>query len=63
MPKIGLLTVAAAVILAGAGAWLASSTHARVDAAAADARIDPMRMMVEARDLPVAILVDFSTVE
>ena len=62
MPKIGLFAAAGAVILACVGVWLASSTHARVDAAM-DARIDPMRIMVEARDLPIELVVDFSTLD
>lgn len=62
MRKIGLFAAAAAVILGSAGAWLASSTHARVDAVA-EARIDPMRIMAEAHDLPVELVVDFSTGE
>jgi hypothetical protein len=61
MRKINSLAAAAAIIPACVAAWLASATHAHVDAAA-DARIDPMRIMVEARDLPVEIVVDFSTV-
>jgi hypothetical protein len=60
MRNISLLATAA-VIPACVAAWLASATHARVDAAA-EVRIDPMRIMVEARDLPVAVVVDFSTV-
>jgi hypothetical protein len=61
MRKISLLAAAATVIPACVAAWLAYATHAYVDAAA-DARIDPIRIMVEARDLPVEIVVDFSTV-
>jgi len=61
MRKISSLAVAAAVIPACVATWLASSTHPYADAAA-DARIDPMRIMVEARDLPVALVVDFTTV-
>jgi hypothetical protein len=61
MPKIGL-SATAAVIPACVGAWLASATHAGVDAAV-QARIDPMRIMVEARALPVERFVDLSTVE
>ena len=62
MRKIVLFAAAAAVMPACVGAWLASSTHARVDAAV-DARIDPMRTMVEARDLPVEFVVDFSILD
>ena len=57
MPKIGLLVAAAAVGLACVGAWLVSVTHARVEAVV-DARIDPMRIMAEARELPVELVVE-----
>ena len=45
------LFAAAAFILAGIGVWVA--THARVEAAIEDPRIDPFQMMLNARDLPV----------
>jgi hypothetical protein len=53
MRKIGLSAVAAAFILAGIGVWVASTTHARVEAAIEDHRIDPFQLMLNARDLPV----------
>jgi len=53
MRKISLFTVAAAFIFAGIGAWAASTTHRRVEAAIEDYRIDPFQMMLNARDLPV----------
>jgi hypothetical protein len=59
MRKIVFLAAAAAVSLAGVGAWLASSTHARV-VPTADVRIDPMWIMAQARDIPVELVVDLS---
>ena len=53
MRKIGLSAVAAAFILAGIGVWVASTTHARVEAAIEGYRIDPFQIMLNARDLPV----------
>ena len=52
MRKIGLLAVAAAFIVAGIAEWAASTTHARVEAAIEDRRIDPFQIMLNARDLP-----------
>ena len=49
----GLFAVAAAFILAGIAVWVASTTHARVEAAIEDHRIDPFQIMLNARDLPV----------
>ena len=53
MRKIGLFAVAATFILAGIGAWAASTTHARFDAAVEGPRIDPFQITLNARDLPV----------
>jgi hypothetical protein len=50
--RIGLFAVAATLILAGIGAWVGSTTHARVEAAIEDRRIDPFQIMLNARDLP-----------
>jgi hypothetical protein len=60
MPKIGWFAAATAVTLVCVGARIASTTDAHVDATV-NARIDAMRIMVEARDLPVELVVDFST--
>jgi hypothetical protein len=60
MRKISSLAAVATVIPACVAAWLATATPATD--AAAEARIDPMRIMVGARDLPVELVVDFSTV-
>jgi cobalamin biosynthesis protein CobD/CbiB len=59
MHKIGWFAAAAALSLMFVGARIASTTYAHVDAV--EARIDAMRIMVEARDLPVELVVDFST--
>jgi hypothetical protein len=62
MRKIGLFAVAAALALAGIGAWAASSGHARVDVAAEANGIDPSQIMLHARDLPIEEFVDYSLV-
>ena len=62
MRKIGLFAVAAAFILAGIGAWAASSSHARVDVAAEANGIDPSQITLHARDLPTEEFVDYSLV-
>jgi hypothetical protein len=56
---IGLFAVAAALLLAGIAGWIASSTHARVNAAT-DLRVDPMQIMAQARGLPTEQFVDLS---
>jgi len=61
MRKICLLTVAGASILAGVGAWVASTTYARVQAAPA-AGIDPLEIMLKAQHLPSAEFVDHTFV-
>jgi hypothetical protein len=47
----------AALILAGIGAWAASTSQARLETAP-DVRIDPFRIMVHSKDLPVEEFVD-----
>jgi hypothetical protein len=59
MHKIGLFA-AAALILAGVGAWAASTTHTPTSAAAA--RLDPSQMMVNAKALPVEDFIDYTFV-
>ena len=54
---IGLFAIAAALVLAGVAGWIASATHARVNA---DVRVDPMQIMAQARDLPTERFVDLS---
>jgi hypothetical protein len=53
---------AVAVSVACVGAWIISAPQARLDMAV-DARIDPMRIMADARDLPVEIVVDLSALD
>ena len=62
MRKISLFAVVA-LILAGAGGWVVSSTQARVDTMNVRVdRIDPMQMMTPANDLPTEHYVDYSLV-
>jgi hypothetical protein len=60
MRKISLIAVAAVVILAGVGGWVASTTHARVQAPLAVGGIDPLQIATNARDLPTEHFVDYS---
>ena len=51
MRKIGLFAVAAALIVPGVGAWVATTTKARVIAPiGARAAIDPLQTMMNARN-------------
>jgi hypothetical protein len=62
MRKIGLFAVAAALFLVGVGGWMewvASTTQARVATPSGDP-IDPMQMMMNAKNLPHAEFVDLS---
>jgi hypothetical protein len=61
MRKIALFAVPAAVILAGIGAWAASTTQARLETAP-EVRIDPFQIMMNSKDLPVEELFDYSIV-
>jgi hypothetical protein len=61
MRKISLFAVSAVLILAGLGAWAASTTHGRVEAAAVVV-VDPLQIMRNATDLPTADYVDYSVV-
>jgi hypothetical protein len=59
MRKIGLFAVAAALLVAGVGAWVATTTQARVIAPiGVRAAIDPMQIMMNARQLPTEEFVD-----
>jgi hypothetical protein len=60
MRKISLTAVAALVILACVGGWVASTTHARVEAPLAVGGIDPLQITINARDLPTEHIVDYS---
>jgi hypothetical protein len=61
MRKIGLLAIAA-LMLAGVGGWVASTTHARHEAPIAAGGIDPSQISINARDLPIEEFVDYSFV-
>jgi len=61
MRKINLFAVAAALILAGVGGWIASTPHATV-AAPIGSQVDPLHMMTNAKDLPAVRYHDFSFV-
>jgi hypothetical protein len=61
--KIALFAIPAAVILAGIGAWVATTTQARVVAPiGATAAIDPIQLMINAKELPTEEFVDYSFV-
>ncbi len=63
MRKIGLFAVAAALIVAGVGAWVATTTEARVIAPiGVRAAIDPLQIMMNARNLPTEEFIDYSFV-
>jgi hypothetical protein len=65
MRKIGLFAVAAALTLAGVGAWVATTTQARVIAPiGVRAAIDPMQIMINAnaKELPTEEFIDYSFV-
>ena len=63
MRKITLFAVAAAFIVAGVGAWVATTTQARVIAPiGARAAIDPLQVMMNARELPTEEFIDYSFV-
>jgi hypothetical protein len=58
MRKIGLIAVVLALALVGVGAWMewvTSSSQARV---ATPEPINPMQIMIDAKDLPVAEFVE-----
>jgi hypothetical protein len=66
MSKISLFAVSAALILAGLGAWAASTTYGRVEAAAVvgvdPVRVDPVQIMRNATDLPTVHFADYTFV-
>jgi hypothetical protein len=59
MRKITLCAVAAALLLAGVGGWVASTTQARV-IAPTGFRIAPLEMMMKQTNLPTEEFVDYS---
>jgi hypothetical protein len=63
MRKIHLFAVAAAVILAGVGAWAVLTIRAPVAVAApTPVQINPLKMMMNAKDLPTQRFADYSLV-
>ncbi len=62
MRRISLLATATVLILAGLGGWVASTTHARVEAAVAAGGIDPSQITMNARDLPTEEFADYTFV-
>jgi len=61
MRKIKLVVIAATLILAGAGGWILSTPHQTVASPIGD-RIDPLQMMIGAKDLLTEHYHDFSLV-
>jgi hypothetical protein len=62
MRKISLFAVAAALIVAGVGLWVASTTTtARVAPSTGDG-IEPFQLMMNAKELPTVEFVDYTFV-
>jgi hypothetical protein len=61
MRKFGLFA-AAALILAGFGGWIASTSQARVAAPIAAISINPTQLTMTSGDLPTEHFVDYSLV-
>ena len=61
MRKVCPFAVAAALISAGVAGWVGSATYARVPAPA-EAAVDPLQLMMNAKDLPTAEFVDHTFV-
>jgi hypothetical protein len=61
MRKISLIATAIALMLAAVGLWTSSTTRARIEVPAA-AQIDPLQIMMGARNLPDAHYDDYSHV-
>lgn len=61
MRKINLLAVAAALIVAGVGGWIASTPHAGVTAPKGSP-VDPLHIMTNAKELSSVRYQDFSVV-
>jgi hypothetical protein len=53
------LVAAIALMLAGAGVWATSTTHARIDVSPV-AQVDPLQIMMGATQLPVGHYHDYS---
>ena len=61
MRKISLFAVAAAVVATGLGVWAASTTDARV-APSMGQGIEPLYLMMNAKELPTAEFADYTFV-
>jgi hypothetical protein len=61
MRKINLFAIAASLILAGVGGWVASTPQASV-AAPIGVQVDPLQIMMNTKDLPTVRYQDFSVV-
>ena len=62
MGKTSLYVIATLLILTGVGGWIASTTQARVEAPALAETVDPLQIMMNARDLPTKELEDYTFV-
>jgi hypothetical protein len=62
MHKIRWFAIAAALIVAGVGGWVATTTQARVAAPIGARGIDPLQLTINARGLPTEEFVDYSFV-
>jgi len=62
MRKISLFVIATFLILTGVGGWIASTTQARVEAPALAETVDPVQIMMNARDLPTEEFDDYTFV-
>ena len=61
MRRISLCAVAAALMATGFGVWAVSTTNAHV-APSTGQGIEPFRLMMNAKELPLAQLVDYTFV-
>jgi hypothetical protein len=61
MRKTTSLAIVGGLLLAGAVGWAATGTQARV-VAPTGGGIDPLQMMISARDLPAPQYTDFSVI-
>ena len=62
MRKTSLFVIATFLILTGVGGWIASTTQARVEAPALAETVDPVQIMMNARDLPTEEFEDYTFV-
>ncbi len=62
MHRIRLFAIAATLIVAGVGFWVAASTQARVMGPIGAKGIDPLQIMMNARGVPTEHFADHSFV-